>query len=68
MIQMPSEVRHTQWSSKGGSAIKIYGSSKFPDVEEVARFFEIRNIISQKLSFVEQKGAQFVITDLWFPP
>ena len=49
---------------QGGSAIKIYGNSKF---EKVARFFEIRNIISQKLSLVEQKGAQFVITDLWFP-
>ena len=49
---------------QGGSAIEIYGNSKF---EKVARFFEIRNIISQKLSLVEQKGAQFVITDLWFP-
>ena len=30
-------------------------------------FFEILDIVSRKLSFVEQKGAQFVITDLRFP-
>ena len=30
-------------------------------------FFENLDMVSRKLSFLEQKGAQFVITHLWFP-
>ena len=30
-------------------------------------FFENLDMVSRKLSFLEQKGAQFVITDLMVP-
>ena len=66
-LSVPIKLRTTPWLNQGGSAIKIYETGKFSDFEEVAWFFEIRNIISWKLSFGEQNGAQFVITGLWFP-